>query len=106
MCKSDVFNLVLDAVSRETEIDARQIVGRSRVADIVDARCIFFAMLRAEGMYASTIAQMTNRTAESVRYLLSSLEDRIAANRMVEIYLKRLLQELKKNSQITPSSKS
>lgn len=105
MCKSDVFNRVLNAVSRETEIDAEQIVGHSRVADIVDARCIFFAMLRAEGMYASTIAEMTNRTAESVRYLLSSLQDRVAANRMVEIYLNQIQQKLGNNSQITPLSK-
>ncbi len=94
MCKSDVFNHVMNIVSRETEVDSAEIVGGGRTDEVVEARCIFFAMLREQGFTPAQIASKTHRTAAAVRYLLSKYEDRIAANRMVNLYVKRVRKEL------------
>lgn len=100
MCKSELFRQVAEAVSRETEIDSAELVGGGRTDEVVDARCIFFRMLREEGFSPTQIASKTNRTAAAVRYLLSKYEDRIAANRMVDLYAKRVRKQLENNSQI------
>ncbi len=51
-------------------------------------------MLREQGFTPAQIASKTHRTAAAVRYLLSKYEDRIAANRMVNLYVKRVRKEL------------
>lgn len=97
MCKSDVFNRVLDIVSRETEIDASEIIGKGRTIEVVDARCILFQMLREEGMYPSQIAQKAHKTSAAVRYLLADFEKRVAANPMIEKTLKKVRKKLENN---------
>ena len=86
----------MDVVSRETEVDSAEIVG-GRTDEVVEARCIFFAMLREQGFTPTQIASKTHRTAAAVRYLLSTFDERVAANRMVEIFTKRVRKELANN---------
>lgn len=97
MCKSDVFNRVLEAVSRETEIDADEIVGKGRTIEVVDARRILFCLLREEGLYPSQIAKKVHKTSAAVRYLLADLDDRIAANSIIEKTLKKVRKQLANN---------
>lgn len=99
MCKSEAFNRILDAVSNETEIAASEILGKGRTIEVVDARCLFFQMLREKGVDQPQIASKTNRTAAAVRYLLSKYKDRIAANRMVELYAEKVRKQIENNSQ-------
>lgn len=97
MCKSSVFNRVLEAVSRETEIEAEEIIGKGRTIEVVDARRILFCLLREEGLYPSQIANKVHKTSAAVRYLLADVEERIAANSMVEKTLKKLRKQLSNN---------
>lgn len=53
MCKSDVFNRILEIVAQETEVSAEEIIGKRRTIEVVDARRILFFLLRKEGMYPS-----------------------------------------------------
>ena len=97
MCKSEIFQRTIEVVSRETEIDSEEIVGGGRTEEVVDARCIFFTMLREKGFTPPQIASKTHRTAAAVRYLLTKYDERIAANKMVELYAKNVRKELENN---------
>lgn len=49
MCKSEIFTEILEAVSRETEVSASQILGDCKQMEVVDARSIASKILRASG---------------------------------------------------------
>lgn len=97
MCKSDIFNKVLEAVVHETEIKAEEIIGTGRTIEVVDARRILFCLLREEGLYPSQIAQKVHKTSAAVRYLLADIDDRITANSMLEKTLKKVRKQLANN---------
>lgn len=97
MCKSDVFNRVLEAVAHETEIKAEEIMGKGRTIEVVDARRILFCILREEGMYPAQIAEKAHKTSAAVRYLLADMDDRITANSMLEKTLKKVRKQLANN---------
>lgn len=97
MCKSEVFNRIAEVVAHETEIYSDELVGHNRTMEVVDARCIFFQMLREKGFTTNQIADKTRRTAAAVRYLLSKYDDRIAQNKMVELYAQKVRKQLANN---------
>ena len=101
MCKSEVFDRVLDVVSRQTEVDPERIIGNGREMEEVDARCILFRVLRDQGLYPSQIARKVHKTPQAIRYLLSKLDDRIEANKMVKTYLEEASKQVANNSQRT-----
>ena len=97
MCKSEAFNRILDAVSNETEIAAREILGKGRTIEVVDARRLLFRLLREEGLYPSQIAEKAHKTSAAVRYLLADFEERVAANALIEKTLKKVRKQLANN---------
>lgn len=101
MCKSEVFDRALEAVARQTEVDPERIIGKGREMEEVDARCILFRVLRDQGLYTSQIARKVHKTPQAIRYLLSKLDDRIEANKMVKTYLEEASKQLANNSQTT-----
>ncbi len=97
MCKSEIFNRVLDAVSQETEISREMILSRSKSMEVVDARCLLFRLLQEQGMYPGQIAEKARKTPACIRYLLLHFDERVEANKMVEIYLQNIRKSLKNN---------
>ena len=49
MCKEDIFNEIIQVVSRETEISPRIILSGSKETEVVDARylLVYFLLRRA-----------------------------------------------------------
>ena len=90
MCKSEIFNRVLDVVSQQTEVSREQILSRSKSMEVVDARCILFRLLQEQGLYPGQIATQARKTPAAIRYLLSHFEDRVKSNKMVKIYLQNI----------------
>lgn len=74
MCKSEIFNRVLDVVSQQTEVSREQILSRSKSMEVVDARCILFRLLQEQGLYPGQIATQARKTPAAIRYLLSQVE--------------------------------
>lgn len=97
MCKSEVFNRVAEVVARETEVYSDELIGHGRTMEAVDARCIFFQMLREKGFTTGQIAYKTRRTAAAVRYLLSKYEERVAQNKLVNLYAQKVRKQLENN---------
>lgn len=56
MCKADIFNEIIQVVSRETEIAPKVILSGSKEAEVVDARYLLVYFLFKEGFYPSQIA--------------------------------------------------
>ena len=97
MCKSDIFNQICQLGARETEVDSSEIIGANRTMEVVDARCLFFQLLREKGFVPTQIANKTQRTAAAVRYLLSKYDERVAQNKMVELYAQKVRKQLENN---------
>ena len=97
MCKSEIFAEILEAVSRETEVSAAQILGWSKYMEVVDARSITAKLLNEKGLYPEQIAVLMHKTAASVRYLLSNYENRKSANKIIAIYTQNVRKSLAKD---------
>lgn len=97
MCKSEIFAEILEAVSRETEVSAAQILGCSKHMEVVDARSITAKLLNEQGLYPEQIAVLMHKTAASVRYLLSNYENRKSANKIIAIYTQNVRKSLAKD---------
>jgi hypothetical protein len=77
MCKSKIFNDVLNAVAEETGISREEMCGHSKCPDVVEARCLLFHYLSKVGFYPSQIARMTGQSRQCVTALLNSFDDRL-----------------------------
>lgn len=51
MCKSEIFNRILNTVSQETEITIDEILSRSHRKEIVDARYLFVYFFTQQGFH-------------------------------------------------------
>lgn len=98
MCKSEIFAEIIEAVSRETEVSASQILGCSKHMEVVDARSILVKLLNERGLYPEQIAVLLHKTAASVRYLLSNYESRKSANKIIAIYAQNIRKVIKKDA--------
>ena len=97
MCKSEIFSEIIEAVSRETEVSASQILGCSKHMEVVDARSIAAKLLHEKGLYPEQIAVLLHKTAASIRYLLSNYESRKAANKIIAIYTQNIRKVIAKD---------
>lgn len=68
MCKSEIFAEILEAVSRETEVSAAQILGNSKQMEVVDARSILVKLLSGKGFYPEQIAKLMHKTSACIRH--------------------------------------
>ena len=92
MCKSEIFAEIIEAVSRETEVSASQILGCSK-----HARSILVKLLNERGLYPEQIAVLLHKTAASIRYLLSNYESRKSANKIIAIYAQNIRKAIEKD---------
>jgi len=69
MCRTKIFIDTLRIVSEHTEIPSDDILGKSRRAEVVDARCILVHFLMDEGLNASEISSLIHISDHSVRRL-------------------------------------
>lgn len=93
--KTIIFNEILSAVEKATEIDRALILSHSKQNDIVEARCLLFHYLQRADFYPSQIARMTNQSRQCVGCLLMSFDARCkySAN-MMKRYVQKLDKEL------------
>ncbi len=97
MCKEDIFNEIIQVVSRETEISTRIILSGSKETEVVDARYLLVYFLSKEGFYPSRIALLVHKTKRAVNYMLSNFSSRVRCGKMMGIYLERIGNELGKD---------
>jgi hypothetical protein len=78
MCKSELFNLTLNAVSQEMEIAAKRILSHDMDSEVVDARHLLIRILTARGLYSSEVARLIGCTRRTVTHVLTHFDERLA----------------------------
>lgn len=97
MRKSQIFTLVLEAVSRETEIPSELILSSCKQTEVVDARSLLVHFLSLQGLYPSQIALLIGKTPASVRYLMSHFSARKTTCKMLEIQTENVHKSIENN---------
>lgn len=86
MCKTQIFNDILQIVSEETEINEALILSDNKSTAVVDARSILVDILREKGLYPVQIAEYLHKTPAGIRNLISGFENRKRSNGILAIY--------------------
>lgn len=95
MRKSEVFELVLDTIERETEIPREYIVSSKKDAEIVDARYILVYSLHCKGFYFKEIAQLLQMTRQAVNKIITKIDTHYSkGGKMFETNLNRICKML------------
>lgn len=98
MCKTQIFNKVLQIVSEETEINEALILSDNKSTAVVDARSILVDILREKGLYPVQIAEYLHKTPAGIRNLISGFENRKRSNGILAIYSQRIRNRMKRDS--------
>ncbi len=85
MCKSNVFQHVLDETSAETEVLQSVILSSDKSAETVDARYIVVKLCSRSGIYPCGIADKIGITVRAVNHILSTFDVRISSRKMMQI---------------------
>ncbi len=96
MCKSDVFQTILRAVSAETEIPADAITNpRNKLTEVVDARHIVIYYLKHSGLYPSEISRLMGMSRRAVNYSILSFNNRLEyGGKMIRINWENIAKRL------------
>lgn len=70
------FEMILDIVACVAEVSSEEILSKSKVAEVVDARHIFVSLLHEQGWYQARIARNMNINEGAVSRMLSKFDDR------------------------------
>ena len=100
MCKTQLFNTVLQLVSEETEVPECLILSHSRSVEIVDARSILVNILAERGIYPVQIADYLHHTPASVRNLITGYNSRKKNNHLIDIMSQRVRNSLESNNSL------
>ncbi|MBD9352927.1 MAG: hypothetical protein EGP72_06335 [Phocaeicola plebeius] len=98
MCKTQIFNDILQIVSEETEINEALILSDNKSTAVVDARSILVDILREKGLYPVQIAEYLHKTPAGIRNLISGFENRKRSNGILAIYSQRIRNRMKRDS--------
>lgn len=98
MCKTQLFNTVLQLVSQETEIPECLKTSHVRSTAVVDARSILVKTLSEHGIYPVQIAEYIHHTPASVRNLINTYDIRNKNNRLIAIMSQKVRNLLESKS--------
>ena len=82
----------ITALEKSCDVEWEEVIGPSRVVEVVDARCIWIRFRRSDGATLYRIAKEVNRDHSTVVYMLKRHEDYIAANPEYRRKVKKFLE--------------
>lgn len=98
MCKSEIFNQILNVVEKETEIERADILSANKNAEVVDARYMLVYLLYKKGLYYREIARMTGISRQAVGRMISLFDRRrFRGGKIFEITLNKVCNMLEIN---------
>lgn len=77
MSKEEDFSKVIKVVAELTEVTEQDILGRSRVQEVVDARWMVIALMREKGYTTKQIAPLLCHPIRTINHALSGFSDRV-----------------------------
>ena len=85
MCKTNVFQHILNETANKTEIPPPVILSSDKRAETVDARYIVIELCFRSGMYPCAIADKTGLSVRAVNHILSTFDTRISSRKMMRM---------------------
>lgn len=76
LADKSTFETILDIVSSVAEVSSEEILSKSKVAEVVDARHIVVQLLSEQGWYQSRIARKMSIGEGAVSRMLSKFDER------------------------------
>lgn len=77
MGKNEDFSKVIKVVTELTEVSEDAILGRSREAEVVDARWMVICLMKEKGYQSKQIALLMNHPIRTINHALNSFSDRV-----------------------------
>lgn len=77
MNKIEYFNKVMKVVTGLTEVSKEAILGRSREAEVVDARWMAICLMHEKGYLAKQIAPLMNHPTRTINHAINAFPDRV-----------------------------
>lgn len=94
MCKSEIFAIILQTVSQETEIPPEQILSRKKDEETVDARYLLVYLLTRNGFCSSRVASCIRKDIRTVNLILTRFETRKSNRKYFGILLDNIKKQL------------
>lgn len=73
----EYFSRVMRIVTELAEVSAKDILGKSREADVVDARWMVICLMREKGYTTKQIAPLMCRPIRTINHAINSFSDRV-----------------------------
>jgi chromosomal replication initiation ATPase DnaA len=77
MEKSEYYGKVIKVMTELTEFTEKDILGKSRRAEVVDARWVLICLLKESGWSTHRIAEAIGHPERTINHVLSNMDDRI-----------------------------
>lgn len=90
---------VIELVAEELDVTKEQILSKSRIAEVVDARHMAVRLLHLHGIYPIRIAEILRLSPRNIHYVITTFDARIQANRALRHSYEKLLRQLIPNRQ-------
>ena len=100
MCKTNVFQHILNETANETEIPPPVILSSDKRAETVDARYIVIELCFRSGMYPCAIADKTGLSVRAVNHILSTFDTRISSRKMMRMNYEVVKEMIAKYSEL------
>lgn len=98
---AELAEYVLELVAEELEVSKKQILSKSRRAEVVDARHTAVKLLHSNNVYPSKIAAVFDVSPRSIHYVITSFDARIQTNRSLRNSFAKLAKKLGENCETT-----
>ena len=73
----EYFGKVMKVVTELMEVEDKDILGKSREQDVVDARWMVIYLMREKGYSTKQISPLVCRPERTINHAISSFEDRV-----------------------------
>ncbi len=96
---NEYYRRVVEVVCDLTELTEAEIVGKCRMREYVDARCLVMRLLHDAGYYPSQIARVMNISTRWVQKIIETFDDRLrfSADPMLRCNLEEATKILRRN---------
>lgn len=77
MGANEYYKKTVEVVSSLTGLTEGEIIGKRRMRELVDARCLIVMLMRDAGYYPTQIAPIMNVSVRWVQKIVQSFDDRV-----------------------------
>ena len=77
MKRTEYFSKVIKVITELTDVTEEQILGKSRIPEVVDARWMVICLMREKGYQTKQIAMLVHHPERTVNHAICNFPDRV-----------------------------